>query len=169
VTAMSQLGPNSEVEASTCEVCFYPANGHGQAGPACPVGAKSGSGPSKHPTKSRPKAALQFNLMLADQAAINAGFDFRRYAMKPTPANPISSIAHVEGSGTGAAKAIYWNGVVQASCNSLSATKVNSKETVTGSGTLGVQPGLTKGEQNEKRDGQGKVLLVIGIGPNEIL
>jgi hypothetical protein len=28
--------------------------------------------------KSRPKAALNFNLMIADQAAINAGFDLRR-------------------------------------------------------------------------------------------
>jgi hypothetical protein len=28
--------------------------------------------------KSRPKAASQFKLMLADQAAINTGFDFRR-------------------------------------------------------------------------------------------
>src|SRR5438876_10366212 len=30
----------------------------------------------------------------------NAGFDFRRQNMKPIPANPISSIADVEGSGT---------------------------------------------------------------------
>jgi hypothetical protein len=28
--------------------------------------------------KNRPKAALNSNLMIADQAAINAGFDFRR-------------------------------------------------------------------------------------------
>ena len=41
---------------------------------------------------------LNSNLM--DQAAINVGFDFRRYAMKPTPARPSSIIAHVEGSGT---------------------------------------------------------------------
>jgi hypothetical protein len=32
-------------------------------------------------------------------AAIGAGFDFRRYAMNPIPARPISSIAHVGGSG----------------------------------------------------------------------
>jgi hypothetical protein len=38
--------------------------------------------------------------MIADQAAINFGFDFRRYAMKPIPAKPRSSIAHVDGSGT---------------------------------------------------------------------
>jgi hypothetical protein len=37
-------------------------------------------------------------LIVADQAAINAGFEFRRYAMKPTPAKPRTSIAHVEGS-----------------------------------------------------------------------
>jgi hypothetical protein len=38
--------------------------------------------------------------MIEDQAAINAGFDFRRFAMKvkPTPAKPRSIIAHVEGS-----------------------------------------------------------------------
>jgi hypothetical protein len=32
--------------------------------------------------------------MVVDHAAINAGFDFRRYAMKPMPAKPSSSIAH---------------------------------------------------------------------------
>jgi hypothetical protein len=40
------------------------------------------------------------NLMIVDQAAINTGFDFRRYAMKPMPAKPRIIIAHVEGSGT---------------------------------------------------------------------
>ena len=30
------------------------------------------------------------NPMIVDQAAINAGFAFRRYAMKPMPAKPIS-------------------------------------------------------------------------------
>jgi hypothetical protein len=40
--------------------------------------------------KSRPEAAS-----IADQAAIDAAFDFRRYAMKPMPAKPPrSSIAH---------------------------------------------------------------------------
>jgi hypothetical protein len=38
--------------------------------------------------------------MIVDQAAINAGFDLRRYAMKPTPAKPRSIMAHVLGSGT---------------------------------------------------------------------
>lgn len=38
--------------------------------------------------------------MIADQAAIAAGFAFRRYAMKPRPAKPSIIIAHVEGSGT---------------------------------------------------------------------
>jgi hypothetical protein len=37
-------------------------------------------------------------MLFVDQAAINAGFDFRRYAMKPRPAKPRSIIAHVEGS-----------------------------------------------------------------------
>jgi hypothetical protein len=32
-----------------------------------------------------------------DQAVIKTCFDFRRYAMKPIPAEPISNIAHVEG------------------------------------------------------------------------
>ena len=30
--------------------------------------------------------------MIVDHAAINAGFDFRRYAMRPALANPISMI-----------------------------------------------------------------------------
>jgi hypothetical protein len=55
--------------------------------------------------KSRPKAALQFKFMI-DQAAINADFGFRRYAMKPTPAKPRIIIAHVEGSGTADARVI---------------------------------------------------------------
>ena len=50
--------------------------------------------------KSRLEAALNSDLMIAGQAAINTGFDFRRYAMKPTPAKPMIIIAHVEGSGT---------------------------------------------------------------------
>ena len=36
-----------------------------------------------------------------DQATMAAGFDFRRYAMKPTPAKPNSIMAQVDGSGTG--------------------------------------------------------------------
>jgi hypothetical protein len=51
--------------------------------------------------KRRPKAASYSNPMIPDQAVINAGFDFRRYAIKPTPAKPRSIIAHVEDSGTG--------------------------------------------------------------------
>jgi hypothetical protein len=52
-----------------------------------------------------PKGGSQFNLMIVDQAAINAaGFDFRRYAMKPMPAKPSSIIAHVGGSGTAGAR-----------------------------------------------------------------
>jgi hypothetical protein len=42
--------------------------------------------------------------MIADQAVISAGFDFRRYAIKPMPAKPSNSIAHVEGSGTASAR-----------------------------------------------------------------
>ena len=37
---------------------------------------------------------------IVDQAAIKAGFDFRRYAMKPMPAKPRIIMAQVEGSGT---------------------------------------------------------------------
>nr|WP_244608374.1 hypothetical protein [Bradyrhizobium algeriense] len=48
--------------------------------------------------KGRPMAAL--NSMTVDQAAINAAFDFRRYAVKPMPAKPRTSMAQVEGSGT---------------------------------------------------------------------
>jgi hypothetical protein len=56
--------------------------------------------------ESRPKAALNSNLMIDDHAAINAGFDFRRDAMKPTPAKPRIIIAHVESSGTAATLAL---------------------------------------------------------------
>jgi len=36
--------------------------------------------------------------MMLDQAAINAGFDFRRYAIQPMPAKPRIIIAHVLGT-----------------------------------------------------------------------
>jgi hypothetical protein len=52
--------------------------------------------------KAARRRLLNSNLMIVDHAAINAGFDFRRYAMKPTPINPRIIIAHVEGSGTAA-------------------------------------------------------------------
>ncbi|SRR6266702_3817559 len=43
---------------------------------------------------------IGLNPMIADNAAINAGFDFRRCAMKPTLKKPRIIMAHVEGSGT---------------------------------------------------------------------
>jgi hypothetical protein len=50
--------------------------------------------------KSRPKAALNSNLMIVYQAKRSAGFDFRRQAMKPRPAKPNIIMAHVDDSGT---------------------------------------------------------------------
>jgi hypothetical protein len=50
--------------------------------------------------ESRPKAALNSNPMILDQAASNAALFFRRYAMNPTPAKPRIIMAQVEGSGT---------------------------------------------------------------------
>lgn len=54
---------------------------------------------SKQKTARR-RRLLNSNLMILDQAAINAGFDLRRYVMKPTPAKPRSIMAHVDVSGT---------------------------------------------------------------------
>jgi hypothetical protein len=59
--------------------------------------------------KSRPKAALNSIPMNVVHAALNAGFDFRRYARKPTPMKPRIIIAHVEGSGTAAVGVIDHN------------------------------------------------------------
>jgi hypothetical protein len=50
--------------------------------------------------ESRLKAASNSNSMIVNQAASNAGFDLRRYAIKPRPATPRIIIAQVEGSGT---------------------------------------------------------------------
>jgi hypothetical protein len=50
--------------------------------------------------KAARRRRLNSILLIADQATINAGFDFRRYAMKPMPAKPRSSIAQMDGSGT---------------------------------------------------------------------
>jgi hypothetical protein len=67
----------------------------------CPKSAKGGSGGCKsRKEKAARRRLFNFRPMIADQAAINAGFDFRRYAMKPRPAKPRIIIAHVEGSGT---------------------------------------------------------------------
>ena len=63
-------------------------------------------------TKSRPKAALNATPMGVDHAAIKAGFDFRRYVMKPMPAKPMIIIAHVEGSGTALARLLPMPGLV---------------------------------------------------------
>ena len=52
--------------------------------------------------KKPPAGGSYSTPMIADQAAINAGFDFRRYAMNPTPAKPRIIMAQVEGSGTAA-------------------------------------------------------------------
>ena len=52
---------------------------------------------------SQTKAArrrLLNSILMMDQTNLNAGFDLRRYAMKPTPAKPRTIMAHVEGSGT---------------------------------------------------------------------
>jgi hypothetical protein len=38
--------------------------------------------------------------MVAGQTAINAGFDFCRYPMQPSPKNPTIIMAQVEGSST---------------------------------------------------------------------
>ena len=43
-------------------------------------------------------------MKIVNHAANNAGFDFRRYAMNPTPANPRTIMAHVDGSGTAVKK-----------------------------------------------------------------
>ena len=49
--------------------------------------------------KTARRRLLNSTLMM-DQTNLNAGFDLRRYAMKPTPAKPRIIMAHVEGSGT---------------------------------------------------------------------
>ena len=52
--------------------------------------------------RSKEKVArrrLLNSILMMDQTAINAGFDFRRYAMKPMPAKPRIIMAHVESSG----------------------------------------------------------------------
>ena len=55
-----------------------------------------------HKEKATRKAASNSNSMIDDHAAIKASFDFRRYAMNPTPAKPGIIMAQVEGSGTAA-------------------------------------------------------------------
>jgi hypothetical protein len=62
--------------------------------------ATSNIGQKKKAARRRP--ASHSNLMIAGQAAINAGFDFRRYAMRPMPAKPRSIIAQLDGSRTAA-------------------------------------------------------------------
>jgi hypothetical protein len=56
---------------------LYPANGHHQPGHSCPKSAKPGS---RCPKKKPPEGGSQFKSGELDQAAINAGFAFRRYS-----------------------------------------------------------------------------------------
>jgi hypothetical protein len=58
-------------------------NGHHQTGPVGPIRANIRHAQlvqqvQTSQKKGRQKAALKFKLMVADQAAINTGFDFRR-------------------------------------------------------------------------------------------
>jgi hypothetical protein len=53
------------------------------------------------PKKKPPEGGFLNSILTIDQANLNASFDLRRYAMKPTPAKPKIIMAHVEGSGTG--------------------------------------------------------------------
>ena len=50
-----------------------------------------------------PQAGYNSSSVTVDQAVITAGLLFRRYAMKPRPARPVTSIAQVVGSGTAVA------------------------------------------------------------------
>jgi hypothetical protein len=51
------------------------------------------------PKKAARTRLLSSTLLMVDHAAINAGFDLRRYVMKPIPAKPRSSITQVDGCG----------------------------------------------------------------------
>jgi hypothetical protein len=62
---------------SLVKACFTPNNGPSRRSLACPKSAMNGN----HLTdttkrKSRPKAALNPTPMIADQVALDAGFDF---------------------------------------------------------------------------------------------
>jgi hypothetical protein len=83
------------------DVRFGADNGLMSGMAPCPKSAKTGSGGYKTcKEKAARRRLFNSNLMIVDQTAINAGFEFRRYAMKPTPVKPRIIIAHVEGSGT---------------------------------------------------------------------
>jgi hypothetical protein len=61
---------------------------------------------TSHAKKKPPVGgSLNSDLLIVDQPKRNTGFDFRRYAMKPTPAKPSIIMAQVEGSGTADASA----------------------------------------------------------------
>jgi hypothetical protein len=76
--------------------------------------------------KAARRRLLNSNLMIEDQAAINAGFDFRRYAMKPTPAKPRIIIAQVEGSGTAPAEKVTLS-MPKASLNHSGKSRLRTK------------------------------------------
>jgi hypothetical protein len=55
---------------------------------------------SRGKEKAARKRLSNSNFLTVDRAAINAGFDLRRYAMTPRPAKPRIIIAQVDVSGT---------------------------------------------------------------------
>ena len=71
--------PNSEVGVRNREVRFSPKIRPRSPGLPSPLSANNGSRAlTSCQKKSRPNAALNSNLMMADHAAINAGSAFRR-------------------------------------------------------------------------------------------
>jgi len=56
---------------------LYQGDGYVSFVPNCDIGCGGGS------KKKPPEGGSQLNLVMVDQAAINAGSDFRRQAMKP--------------------------------------------------------------------------------------
>jgi hypothetical protein len=74
------------------------------AGSMCALGATADclecNGQHIHgPKKAARRRLLSSTLLMVDHAAINAGFDLRRYVMKPIPAKPRSSVTEVDGCG----------------------------------------------------------------------
>jgi len=89
----------TRTEAARIALTLFPAHASGADMAGGPT-AKLGSRPTERENKSRPKAALNSKPDDRNQETINAGFDFRRYAMKPRPTKPRIIMAHVDGSGT---------------------------------------------------------------------
>jgi hypothetical protein len=95
MTADDRFGSVSKVRQLPGQVHLSINSGHAATASACRFRANTGKRIFKSSAKkSRPEAALNSNSMIVDQAAINAGFDFRSFSVATAALLVASRLTH---------------------------------------------------------------------------